>query len=224
MNNIKIKKIRKELGLTQEEFAKKLGLHYRTIQKWESGETKIRRANTFLIEELYKKHTKGVDKNKFENKNGNKLIELPDESLMIQVPLVPFSTYASFIEVYEDEHQVNEKFETTYFTVDKISKGNYIAFTVKNDSMNGGKLFDTPSGAQVLTRELEKQRWRNDFNSTQYGWVIICQTGIFHKDIKGPDENGNIICISRNKSPEFPEFPLSLNDVHSIYKVIKRTF
>lgn len=224
MNNIEIKKIRKELGLTQEEFAEKLGLHYRTIQKWESGETKMRRANAFLIEELHKTHTKGVNENEFENKNGNKFTELPDGSLMIQVPLVPFNAYASFLEVYEDEYQVNEKFETTYFTVDKIGKGNYIAFTVKNDSMNGGMLDDTPSGAQVLARELGKQHWRDGFNSTQYGWIIICETGIFHKDIKGPDENGNIICISRNKSPEFPEFPLSLNDVHSIYKVIKRTF
>ncbi len=112
----------------------------------------------------------------------------------------------------------------TYFTVDKVGEGKHIAFTVKNDSMNGGMLDDTPSGAQVLAIELEKQHWQNKLTPTQYGWIIICETGIFHKDVDSPDAKGNITCVSRNKSPEFPKFSLSLNEVHSIYKVVKRTF
>lgn len=35
----RIKKVRKELGLTQEEFANKLGLHRNTIKKYENGES-----------------------------------------------------------------------------------------------------------------------------------------------------------------------------------------
>ncbi|MBS3993166.1 MAG: helix-turn-helix transcriptional regulator [Bacteroidetes bacterium] len=159
-----------------------------------------------------------------ENTNGNKFVKLPDGSLMISVPLIPFNAYASFLEIYDDEYQVHEEFESIYFTVDKIGRGKYLAFTVKNDSMNGGSLDDTPSGAQVLTRELGRHHWKDGFKPTQYGWIIICLTGIFHKDIKGPDEHGFITCSSRNKSPEFPNFKLNLNDVHSIYKLIKRTF
>lgn len=37
MSDFDIKKIRKELGLSQEDFAKKLGVTTRTIQNWESG-------------------------------------------------------------------------------------------------------------------------------------------------------------------------------------------
>ena len=224
MKALEIRNIRKELGKTQAEFAKLLGVSKNSVQLWETEKRNPSPSMVFLIKETYKKHTENLKENEFENKNGNKFTELPDGSLMIQVPLVPFNAYASFLEVYEDEYKVKSKFETTYFTVDKIGKGNYIAFTVKNDSMNGGMLDDTPSGAQVLARELGKQHWRDGFNSTQYGWIIICETGIFHKDIKGPDEKGDITCLSRNKSPEFAEFPLSLNEVHSIYKVIKRTF
>ncbi|AOR28769.1 hypothetical protein FORMB_17300 [Formosa sp. Hel1_33_131] len=224
MKALEIRNIRKELGKTQAEFAKLLGVSKNSVQLWETEKRNPSPSMVFLIKETYKKHTENLKENEFENKNGNKFTELPDGSLMIQVPLVPFNAYASFLEVYEDEYKVKSKFETTYFTVDKIGKGNYIAFTVKNDSMNGGMLDDTPSGAQVLARELGKQHWRDGFNSTQYGWIIICETGIFHKDIKGPDEKGDITCVSRNKSPEFPEFPISLNEVHSIYKVIKRTF
>lgn len=38
MNNLEIKKIRKELRLTQEMFAKKLNVSKSLVQKWESGE------------------------------------------------------------------------------------------------------------------------------------------------------------------------------------------
>lgn len=37
MCDFDIKKIRKELGLTQVEFAKKLGVDTKTVQNWEAG-------------------------------------------------------------------------------------------------------------------------------------------------------------------------------------------
>lgn len=36
-NDLDPKEIRKKLGLTQEKFAETLGVHYRTVQNWESG-------------------------------------------------------------------------------------------------------------------------------------------------------------------------------------------
>ena len=37
MNDLDIKKIRIELGMTQADFAKRLGISIRTVQNWESG-------------------------------------------------------------------------------------------------------------------------------------------------------------------------------------------
>ena len=37
MNDLDIKKIRTDLGLTQVEFAKRLGISMRTVQNWDSG-------------------------------------------------------------------------------------------------------------------------------------------------------------------------------------------
>jgi hypothetical protein len=63
------------------------------------------------------------------------------------------------------------------------------------------------------------------FNPTLYGWIILSKHNVFHKDIIGLDkENGTIICHSRNKSPEYSDFELDLNEVYQIFKVIKRTF
>lgn len=38
----KLKELRKERGLSQQALAKKLGVHYRTLQNWENGESQIK--------------------------------------------------------------------------------------------------------------------------------------------------------------------------------------
>lgn len=55
MNKVEVKKIRIDLGLTQKEFADKLDSNIRTVQKWESGESKIRKTTAFMIMSLRNK-------------------------------------------------------------------------------------------------------------------------------------------------------------------------
>ncbi|HEL1703624.1 TPA: helix-turn-helix transcriptional regulator [Streptococcus suis] len=38
----RLKELRKEKKLTQKELAKKIGVHYRTLQNWENGESQIK--------------------------------------------------------------------------------------------------------------------------------------------------------------------------------------
>jgi len=54
MNNLEIKKIRKELRLTQEIFAKELNVSKSLVQKWESGERTPDDFVIFLIRKLHK--------------------------------------------------------------------------------------------------------------------------------------------------------------------------
>lgn len=171
------------------------------------------------VESFYKKDTESVT-----NKNGNRFEENSDGSYTITVQEVPFVAYASYVETIE-RGLTPAEFDEVQFVVDKFAKGNYLAFKVKGDSMNGGLIDDTPDGASILARELGRQHWIDGFNETKYGWVIICEQGIFHKDIIGMDkENGTITCHSRNKSPEYSDFELELNRVKQIFKVIKREF
>lgn len=90
--------------------------------------------------------------------------------------------------------------------------------------MNGGGIDDTPDKAKVLGRELQKHHWKDGFNHTKYGWIILCKQNIFHKDITDMDAQGNITLHSRNPSPEYSDFQLNLNNVYQIFKVIKRIF
>jgi len=69
MNSLRLKEIRKNLGLTQSEFANSLDFHLRTVQKWESGETKMRKGNIIAVQNLHDKLLKLLpdEENEVEN-------------------------------------------------------------------------------------------------------------------------------------------------------------
>ena len=54
VKEIDVKKLREKLGLTQDEFAVKLGVAPFTIRRWESGKTKPSRMAQRLLEEINK--------------------------------------------------------------------------------------------------------------------------------------------------------------------------
>ncbi len=233
----KIKQLRKSKGESQTQLAEYVGVSLRTIQHYEKGTVDIPFKNlekiakhydvnvSYLFEDEKPKNLPSSESIvSYKGKNGLKFEELSNGKWRVKVPKVPYKAYASFIDVYEDEYKTHESFGETYFTVDHPGKGKYMAFTVGNDSMNGGGINDTPNGAEVLGRELQRHHWKDGFRLTDYGWIIICHSGMFHKDIQGPNDQGEIICKSRNSSPEFPDFNIQLNEVHTIWKVIKRTF
>lgn len=173
--------------------------------------------------------SKDVDSNKKSNisndllnTNGNKFSEKPDGSFDIEVSLIPFEAYASYL-VSVEEATVHQDFERVVFNVDRYGRGHYQAFKINGNSMNGGSINDVPDGALVLGRELGRHLWKDGFRPADHGFVILSKENIFHKDIIDFDtETGDITCHSRNKSPEYTDFKLNLNDVYQIFRVIKR--
>lgn len=224
MNNLQLKEFRRKHGLTQDDLAKLVGVKTGTVAKWEQGARNIGRSAIKILEDYDNNPHKVPVPEPIINKNGNKFIELPDGTFDVVVKHLPFKAYASYVHNMESG-QVSEDFNTTTFNVDKVGRGNYMSFIVRGDSMNGGKIDDTPDGAKVLGRELQQHHWKDGFNHTQYGWIILCKQNIFHKDIIDFDtETGDITCHSRNPSPEYSDFKINLNDVYQIFKVIKRIF
>ncbi|AWG26033.1 LexA family transcriptional regulator [Flavobacterium kingsejongi] len=161
-----------------------------------------------------------------ENKNGNKFFELASGKFLMTVKLVPIKAYAQYIsECCDGEFVSDYQYEEVSFHVDKYARGNYMAFEIKGDSMDNGMLYDTPDKATALCRELGRQHWKDGFRDSLYGWVIVHIDTILFKDIIAQNlETGIITCHSRNESPEYADFEISLNDVKQIFKVIKRTF
>jgi transcriptional regulator with XRE-family HTH domain len=226
MTPIEVKELRKKLKLTQSEFGKKLEVSIRTVQDWEYGKNKVSGAMELLIKSLVFSNELGEPVEPYyTNKNGNQFLKTNEGQLIITVPLIPLEAHAKYLDEITSDARVFVEFEKITFPADHIGKGNYMGFRVQGDSMNGSRIDDTPDKALILGRELCKQHWQDGFNPSQLGWVIVTHTNILFKDIVGYiPETGCIICHSRNPSPEYTDFQICLNEVHQIFKVIKRTF
>lgn len=233
MNGIDIKIIRKELKKTQQEFADILGISKSLVQKWESGDRTPDEITQKSILKLSNAHRSGrsdvLIKNYddeievFENKNGIKFYLYPDDSIQIEVLKVPYKAYASYVEAYTDELKLNREFSKVSFKVDKIGKGNYLAFESQNDSMNGGGIDDTPGGADLLGREVGRHLWKDGFRKTKYGMILLTKRAIYHKDITSYNQETGMLTLN-SRNPENKDFEISINDVFQIFNVIKRTF
>ncbi|MCI9112554.1 MAG: helix-turn-helix transcriptional regulator [Eubacterium sp.] len=56
-----IKKLRRKLFLSQEDFANELGISYATVNRWETGKSKPTYKNMKLIDEYCKKNSINFD-------------------------------------------------------------------------------------------------------------------------------------------------------------------
>lgn len=159
----------------------------------------------------------------FINKNDVKFMIYDDDTIKVEVDMMPFRAYASSdIECYFDKEYRENEFNKSIFTVDKVARGLYLGFKSQNESMNGGGIDDTPSGAELLCRELGRHLW-DKLHSTKYGFVLMTKSAIRHKDITNYNkETGMFTLHSRN--PEEEDFEENINDIYRIFKVIKRTF
>lgn len=169
------------------------------------------------------KHEEDQEPEVFYNeKTGNKYLLYPDGTIRIEVLKIPFAAYASYVECFDDELKMYQEFSLINFKVDHIGRGRYLGFESKGDSMwnNGG--YDTPSGSEILGREIGRHLWSYGFNKTKYGFILVTKSGIYHKDIDNLDDQGILTLSSRNPLENSFEYPI--NDVLEIFHVIRRSF
>ena len=72
MNDLDIKKIRKKLGISQEQLAEMVGVHPRTVQNWESGST-IPKSKHAILRDLILKPQRYAGGGEQTNVNGNNI-------------------------------------------------------------------------------------------------------------------------------------------------------
>jgi DNA-binding XRE family transcriptional regulator len=220
--------IKNELGMNISELAEFLDVSRPTIYKWDKEGipeskkpmvrfkmAKHRPFGSTDLESMIQGNTAY-----YTNKNGN-TFEKVNEQLFITVPLVPFPAFAQYLHSVESNATEFEEFDRMTFPVDHLGKGNYMAFKVSGDSMNGGGIDDVPDRSIVLAREIGMHLWKDEFRKTKHGFVIVTNTNIMVKDIINKVD-GEITCHSRNISPEFTDFVLDMADVRKIFHVVKR--
>lgn len=124
MNNLEIKKIRKELRLTQEKLANELNVSKSLVQKWESGERTPDDYIISLIRKLHKNTQKTTQKNivnetteKYSSNRDQKIAEYREEIESIKEEIdfwenkkednpEKIDIYNSYISEYENQIKI----------------------------------------------------------------------------------------------------------------------
>ncbi len=243
MNNIEFKKFRKKTKLTQKQFADRLGITDRTIQKWEKGDAEISKKQILRImgefssyfDEISSSNTNSVNSltnavqvsdktvDYFINNYGNKFYVKKDGSIEIEVINIPLNIYPTYIEMYNDDNKLREVFVNTRFYVDQIDVGNFRSFTVIDEAMNNGLLTATPAGAKVLGCEIQRELWSGTNFSNDYGFLILTNQSALFRDIDSYNLiTKEFVLIARNK--DYDQEIVDAEEVLQIFKVVKREF
>lgn len=155
-----------------------------------------------------------------------KFYKLPDDSLIMQVPLITQRAYAGYLVGFADP-DFYEDLERIPLPVDNTHRGSYLAFEVAGRSM---VCYDTDEladlsirpGRIAIGRDIPKDKWKYKLHThTTDTWIIIHrEKGILIKQIANHDvENGKITIHSLN--PEFPDEVLNLQDIDQIFSVVQ---
>ena len=86
----RLKELRKEKKLTQKELAEETDIPYRTLQRWENGESQIKPEKAEKLANFFGvsiAHLLGYEDNDFEKANQNRLKELRKEKGLTQTDL-----------------------------------------------------------------------------------------------------------------------------------------
>lgn len=199
MNDIDIKALRKQLGLTQEELAKRLGVHARTVQNWESGtlipDSKRKLLRLFTNTEL-----------KPEQKHyGGEGTEQTDDAPKI-VPLIPIRAQGGTLNDF-----TRSVMEYDCEKVVSPIKGADFAMTVSGDSMSP----EYPSGCQILIKKIDERIF------IDWGKVFVLDTAngtIIKKLMPVQGDPSKVLCVSIN--PNYPSYEVSLEHVFGVYRVL----
>lgn len=198
MNDLDIKEMREKLGITQEELAKRLGVHARTIQNWESG-TKIPESKHAILRNMM-----DVQLNSSQQYFGGEAADQSDDAPRI-VPLIPISAQGGTLNDF-----TMSVMECDCEKVISPIKGVDYAMTVSGDSMSP----EYPSGCQILIKKINERAF------IDWGKVFVLDTvnGTIIKKLMPTNDPDKVLCVSIN--PNYPSFEVCLEHVTGVYRVL----
>ena len=232
MEGLEIRQRREQLGLTQKELADLIGASRETIINYEKGK-RIPRSKSEILHKVLV--VDGLSNTKvdheviqptgddFENKNGNKFIELPNGEYYMLMPLAEFTIQAGFLSNYQDADFLMDLSQHGIL-VDKPLQGRYVAFRVNGDSMDDASNNAIVRDSVVSTRELQRHHWMDKLRFRDFPYWVIYTTQskmpLLKEIVEHNTEEGYIVCHSLNDSPEYTDFKLHINDIQALFYVI----
>ena len=192
MNDKEVKAIRSKLGLTQVEFAKKLGVDTKTVQNWESGK-RIPSSKHGILRSLL-----------LEPQQYAGGFEEVDEPATL-VPLLPVSAQGGTL----NDFVVSVKDADCEKIISPI-RGADFAMSVAGESMSP----EYPSGSKILIKKINERAF------IDWGKVYVLDTenGTVIKKLMPAKEPDKVLCVSIN--PNYPPFEISFQHIFGVYRVL----
>ncbi len=229
-----LRRLRKELKLTQEEMADSLGIKRSTYARYEKDIT----APPEVLQTWHEVHktpfsefSKVVPReystfSKLSDRPGgmvhepNVVFVRENDMLMMEVPLVSQYAYAGYLAGYGDQEFIDELPRIPWI-VDREHKGNYLSFEVRNDSMYDGSFNSYAEGDRILGREILRHHWQNKLHIEKWDFIIVHKRdGILLKKIAEHDtENGRLRLHSLN--PMYEDIWVNTDDLAQIFNVVQ---
>ena len=90
--------------------------------------------------------------------------------------------------------------------------------------MDDGTRASFEEGDRVLVRQLYRQYWKETVRFSEHPfWVIATKAGVLLKQMVGQDtEQGTFTFHSLNPSVEYADFTLNMDEINSLYYVLKK--
>jgi hypothetical protein len=156
----------------------------------------------------------------------DKIINLPDGTVALRVPIVPARAYAGYMRGFADPEYYDD-LDEILIGVDKEPRGTYIGFEVVGDSMI---CLDTVELAEesifpgriAIGRDLDRELWKTRLHTHNYkNWIFVHRTeGILIKQIAKHDVANGIITV-HSINPAYKDEDLNLKDMQQIFSVIQ---
>lgn len=195
-----VKAIREKLGISQEEFAKRLGVSSRTVQNWEFGK-KIPDSKREILAKIAGQSPSRLKSVQYYGGASDSVVSLP---------LIPLDAVAG---LPGDDN-------------DGVFLNDCERYTIPEFSAKGAQYLIRVSGTSMLPKynngDILACRKIDEMTFFQWGKVYVMDTrqGALVKKVF-PDNNNpdNILCVSENKE-DFPPFTLPKAEIRSISIVV----
>ena len=195
-NKLDIKAIRKKLGLTQANFAKKIGVDTKTVQNWEYGRN-IPASKNDLIHSIIEDSFSQIKKDKPQPDKDHKEYE---------TYLLPMTAAGGSLVGFDSDGASAVDCEKIISPIADVS----FAITIYGDSM-----YPTyPSGSRALIKIADP----NIF--IEWGTVYVLDTidGIVIKELHKSKDPAKVVCHSIN--PKYDDFEINMTNIRGWYRVL----
>jgi phage repressor protein C with HTH and peptisase S24 domain len=198
---IDVKRLRGKTGMTQVEFADKIGIKQSYLSEIETGRRGLSRDVISKIQEYFDEEFLS----KFDTLKAHVEQKEAEEDI-IYVQMLPISAAAGSL----NDFAVSVRDSDCEKIISPI-RGADLAITISGDSMEP----EYHSGSQILIKRINERAF------IDWGKVYVldtCNGNVIKKIFPVKDDSDKLKCVSIN--PEYPPFEVSLEDIYGIYRVL----